>query len=123
MRLWKNEDTILAIADEGKAFKTEEGTFFKRIYLPSEEDARSLNEVYYRNGREITEKEHARFSLLHELKEIREWFTSTDYIPNKVVVGEWTPEDPRFVEYCEKRKAMRTRQDEIKNALGYGGLV
>lgn len=124
MRIWKNDDStvVCAIADEGKAFKNDNG-YFTKLYLASEDDALSLEEVYYRNGMEITEEQHNRFALLHELKEIHEWFTSTDYIPNKVIVGEWTPEDPRFVEYCEKRKAMRTRQDEIKSALGYGGLV
>ena len=123
MRIWKNEETVLAIADEGKAFKTEEGTFFKRLYLPTEEDAHSLDEVFYHNGQEITEEAHIRFSLLHELKEIREWFLSTDYIPNKVLVGEWSLDDPRFTAYCEKRKQMRARHDEVKELLGYGGIV
>lgn len=125
MRIWKTtrSDTVLVIADEGKAFKTEEGTFFKKMYLPTEEDANSLTEVYYHNGYEVSEEEHIRFTLLHELKEIREWFASTDYIPNKVIVGEWSTDDPRFIAYCEKRKQVRARQDEVKELLGYGGIV
>lgn len=122
MYIWKNEQgtTIIATADSYKAFKTSEG-YFDKIELKSESEASALVEVYYHNGRELTEDQYTRVVLLHELKEIREWFTSTDYIPNKVIVGEWTPEDPRFVEYRKKRKTMRARQDEIKNALGYGG--
>ena len=123
MKTCKNDDStvICAIADEGKAFKTDNG-YFTKLYLASEDDALSLEEVYYHNGREVTEEQHNRLELLHELKEIREWFESTDYIPNKVLVGEWEKTDPRFVEYCEKRKQMRERQDAVK-AILYGGIL
>lgn len=122
MKIWEFEDDLFAVADEGKAFKLDE-EYSTQVRILSEQDAEHLVEVYYHNGMEVTEEQHNRLTLLHELKEIREWFAFTDYIPNKVIVGEWAPEDPRFVEYCKKRKDMRARQDEIKNALGYGGLV
>ena len=67
----------------------------------------------------INEETFTRRSLLHELKEIQEWFLSTDYIPNKVVVGEWEVTDERFVNYRAERQAKRTRQDEINSLLGY----
>ena len=124
MRIWKNEETVLAIADEGKAFKLDDGSFLTKIFFSAEEfETADLPEVYYRNGREITEEMHTRFSLLHELKEIREWFASTDYIPNKVLVGEWSADDPRFTAYCEKRKQVRARRDEVMTLLGMGGLL
>lgn len=48
-----------------------------------------------------------------ELGEIKEWFSSTDYIPNKVMVGEWEDTDPRWTEYKKERAIKRARQDEI----------
>lgn len=117
MRIWKNSDSIFAIADEGKMFKL--GTVYSNsVRLLSEDKATELAEVYYHNGREVTEDMHNYYALLHELKEIREWFASTDYIPNKVVVGEWEESDERFVAYCEERKTVRARQDEIRTLLG-----
>ena len=118
MRVWKHDEYIIAVADKGKALKTEDG-YFSNIRLTSEDDVNVLNEVFFSNGVEITEEMSHRFELLHELKEIRDWFTSTDYIPNKVIVGEWASDDPRFITYCEERKKIRARQDEIKKLLGY----
>lgn len=122
MRLWKNGAYLIAVADEGKAFRVDDD-YVTHVKLMSESEADALVEVRYRNEREVSEEEYTRLELLHELKEINEWFLSTDYIPNKVLVGEWEKDDPRFVEYCEKRKKMRARQDEIHVALGLGGLV
>lgn len=126
MRLFRNNDIIVAIADKDKAFKiltivdgSEAATYCTTMRVATEEEANTLNEVYYHNDTEVTEEDHIRLTRLHELKEIRDWFTSTDYIPNKVIVGEWERTDERFVKYCEDRAAKRARQDELNALLGY----
>lgn len=53
-----------------------------------------------------------------ELQAIQEWFVSTDWMVNKVVIGEWTENDKRWTDYLTERKAKRTRQDELKQLLG-----
>lgn len=56
-------------------------------------------------------------SLEHELRTIQRWFNENDWIPNKVVVGEWEPTDQRFIDYKAERLAKRMRQDEIIGLL------
>lgn len=56
--------------------------------------------------------------LEQELKEINIWFQKNDYIPNKIITGEWTSNDKRWTTYLNERKAKRTRQDELKELLG-----
>ena len=53
-----------------------------------------------------------------ELQEIKEWFISTDWIPNKVITGEWEETDKRWITYLADRKVYRHRQDEINELLG-----
>ena len=53
-----------------------------------------------------------------ELGEIQKWFSETDYIPNKVVVGEWTETDERWIAYKEERARKRARHDEILKEMG-----
>ena len=53
-----------------------------------------------------------------ELGEIQKWFTATDYIPNKVFVGEWSETDERWIAYKEERARKRARQDEILKEMG-----
>ena len=48
-----------------------------------------------------------------ELWEIQKWFSDNDWIVNKIVVGEWTTDDKRWINYLAERKAKRTRQDEL----------
>ena len=52
-----------------------------------------------------------------ELGEIQKWFAETDYIPNKVVVGEWEETDERWISYKQERAKKRARQDEIMKQL------
>jgi len=52
-----------------------------------------------------------------ELSEIDAWFASTDYIPNKVIVGEWDATDSRFTFYKQQRLIKRQRRDELVNLL------
>ena len=48
-----------------------------------------------------------------ELWEIQKWFSDNDWIVNKIVVGEWTTDDERWLNYLAERKAKRARQDEL----------
>lgn len=61
--------------------------------------------------------DETRLSLQNELHEIVSWFAQNDWIPNKVVVGEWEPSDQRFINYKAERLIKRTRQDEIIGLL------
>lgn len=133
MKIFKiSDEKYFVQADEHKRFKviTEavaaDSTdvdvsvdYLEHLHVATEEEANNLIEVYYNNDSEITEKEFLRVSYLHELKEIRDWFAATDYIPNKVIVGEWERMDERFVKYCEERAIKRARQDELNQLLGY----
>lgn len=58
-----------------------------------------------------------RIKLTRELREIKRWFSSTDWMNNKIVTGEWTKENEKYVAYLEERAIKRARQDEINNML------
>lgn len=49
----------------------------------------------------------------HEIKEIEKWFTDRDYIANKIVFGEWSKADPRYVDYVLERGVKRARLDYL----------
>jgi hypothetical protein len=51
--------------------------------------------------------------LVAELESIQNWFRQTDWIPNKILTGEWQDTDPRWIEYKKERSIKRARQDEI----------
>mgnify|MGYP000884187545 CR=1 FL=1 len=71
----------------------------------------------YING--MTEEQH---DAWHELKDIENWFASTDYMVNKIVVGEWEVTDPRWLEYKATRIIKRNRQDELRAFLALNSL-
>lgn len=52
-----------------------------------------------------------------ELWEIQKWFSDNDWIVNKIVVGEWTTNDERWLNYLAERKVKRARQDELNQIL------
>ena len=52
--------------------------------------------------------------IQNELKQINIWFQQNDYIPNKIITGEWTNNDKRWKDYLKERAAKRKRQDELK---------
>lgn len=47
------------------------------------------------------------------LAEISNWFKANDWKFNKVYLGEWKTTDPRWIEYLNKRAAMRKEYDEL----------
>ena len=56
-------------------------------------------------------------NLISEQQEILKWLADNDWKVNKVVVGEWTKEDPRWLEYLQERQVKRKRLEEIENVL------
>ena len=48
-----------------------------------------------------------------ELWEIQKWFSDNDWIVNKIVVGEWSTDDERWLNYLAERQVKRKRQDEL----------
>ena len=52
-----------------------------------------------------------------ELWEIQKWFSDNDWIVNKIVVGEWSTDDERWLNYLAERKVKRARQDELNQTL------
>lgn len=68
--------------------------------------------------REPTAEEKARDALQAKAKrlaEIDKWFKDNDWKFNKIYLGEWETTDPRWVEYLNKRAAMRKEYDELIN--------
>lgn len=52
-----------------------------------------------------------------EIDEIRQWFRINDWIPNKIIAGEWETTDPRWTTYLEERTVKRARRDELLELL------
>ena len=52
-----------------------------------------------------------------ELGEIQLWLSRNDWIPNKIITGEWEATDERWLQYLEERKVKRARQDELKEVV------
>jgi hypothetical protein len=51
--------------------------------------------------------------LAIERDKIKQWLTTNDYKVNKVVVGEWTETEPKWLEFLEQRKIKVARLNEI----------
>jgi hypothetical protein len=58
-------------------------------------------------------KEEEKITLNYELTMISQWFIENDWKPNKIITGEWTTNDPRWIQYLSEREVKRARQDEI----------
>jgi hypothetical protein len=56
-------------------------------------------------------------NLSHEKKDILQWLADNDWKVNKVVVQEWSKEDPRWIEYLNERSLKRRRLEEIEGLL------
>jgi hypothetical protein len=56
-----------------------------------------------------------------ELQLIQDWYNATDYIPKKIVRGNWTTDDQRWVDYCNEYKLkhdeFELKSNELKNLL------
>lgn len=45
------------------------------------------------------------------LKEIAKWLNDNDWKVNKVFLGEWEQDDPRWLEYLDKRAQLRAEHE------------
>ncbi len=72
-------------------------------YKPTKEDYLAV----------MDEKQKTLILAKEELWEIQKWFSDNDWIVNKIVVGEWTTDDERWLNYLAERKIKRARQDEL----------
>ena len=97
----KSEDSFIEV----DAITYEKTMVTDRYYAWKVVDG-NLVEVRYE---ETPEKE----TLEAELYEIEMWLGANDWKVNKVVVGEWSNDDPRFTEYLSQRLIKRNRRDEI----------
>jgi hypothetical protein len=76
------------------------------------------NNYTYENGNFIFHTDNLdKEKLQIELMDIQSWFASTDYIPNKIITGEWLETDQRWIDYLSQRTIKRARQDEINTIL------
>jgi len=62
-------------------------------------------------------KKETTIELENELKQINIWFQENDYIPNKIITGEWESTDKRWTNYLKERQTKRIRRDEIIELL------
>ena len=76
-------------------------------YKPTKEDYLAV----------MDEKQKTLILAKEELWEIQKWFSDNDWIVNKIVVGEWSTDDERWLNYLAERKAKRARQDELNQTL------
>lgn len=77
-------------------------------------DIELLTGYLYKNNKFVKTtifKEQVKLRI--ELDEIRNWLAQNDWIPNKIIVGEWETTDPRWLDYLKERAIKRARQDEI----------
>lgn len=93
---------------------------FTRANVPDGvSDMELLTGYLYKNNKFVkTTIFKEQFELGIELDEILQWFRTTDWIPNKILVGEWETTDPRWTTYLEERAVKRARRDEILALLG-----
>jgi hypothetical protein len=76
--------------------------------------------AYFENGKIVYKNLQAikeRQALEKEKADILQWLSDNDWKVNKVVVGEWEKEDPRWLEYISERQSKRTRLDQIESVL------
>jgi len=92
---------------------------FIRLDVPDVGDMELLTGYIYKNNKFTkTSVFQEQFELGVELDEIRNWFSENDWVPNKIIVGEWETTDQRWLDYLEERAAKRARQDELIALLG-----
>jgi len=83
----------------------------------------SIEEFSQENGYKIVVDENRKEKLQKkeqynlELSKIQQWFFQNDWIPNKIITGEWEQNDERWFAYLEQRQLKRTRQDELNKLL------
>jgi hypothetical protein len=69
--------------------------------------------IVYKNLESIKQKQ----ALEKEQADILQWLADNDWKVNKIVVGEWAKEDPRWIEYLNQRQIKRSRLEQIESML------
>jgi len=68
------------------------------------------SKLVYKNLEKIKLKQE----LEKEQADILQWLADNDWKVNKIIVGEWLKDDPRWLQYLNDRSIKRLRLDEIK---------
>jgi hypothetical protein len=98
---------------------TFEYTNEKEITVEEEElFVRHFPFIKYINGKFVFDKNEenkvvVKQNIILEQQEILKWLSDHDWIVNKVFLGEWTKEDPRWLSYLQERQVKRNRLEEI----------
>ena len=80
-------------------------------------DGELVTNPNYQNYANEQEIKYQKAAYRVELNSIQKWFTDNDWKPNKIVTGEWTTNDERWIGYLQERAIKRARQDELNNLL------
>ena len=109
-----NSKTI--ILEDGKEVKVKEfPKDFASIEKPLKhwsyvEGVLSFNEIEFKD---VLQKQEA----IEEIAKIKSWMRGTDYIPLKIVRGNWKQDDERYIAYCEEYKTKQARKDKLEELL------
>lgn len=76
-------------------------------YKPTKEDYLAV----------MDEKTKSIILIKEELYQIKQWLANNDWKVNKIVVGEWSTDDERWINYLAERQVKRKRQDELNQTL------
>jgi hypothetical protein len=100
----------IPIDDETRFIEVDEDTYNQTLSCPSYQAWRVVK------GQLVIEDYEAmpvNETLQLELQDIQRWLRQNDWKPNKITTGEWTTDDPRWIQYLSEREIKRARQDEI----------
>ena len=74
----------------------------------------------HKKPKSMSQEEFDLFCAKSELLQIQYWFKKNDWKVNKIVIGEWSQDDPRWQEYLKERAIKRARQDELLLMINAG---
>ena len=124
------EDTLITHFDEIQAVKEQGHYETIAEYDNGGKDVKwvvDVDGVEYQEPKDIVEKvlvyipytdeELQIKSATQELNNIKAWFIENDWKVNKIVIGEWTTDDQRWLDYLSERAVKRVRQDELIDLL------
>jgi hypothetical protein len=104
-------------ADNKTTFKVPEVKGFRKGYDTYYN--RELNKVYFKKSQVDLEKQKAAKAKAEQIKKAvsqkeaaLQWLADNDWKINKHTVGEWTEDDPRWLEYLTGRAKARAQYDE-----------
>jgi len=104
-------------ANVDSALKAEFEKEFIRADVPEGlSDIELLQSYNFRNGKFVKTNEMLdNLKSKQEVESIHLWLTRNDWIPNKIITGEWDSTDTRWLNYLKERKEKRGRLDELSD--------